>query len=107
MLQNAVFMERTKKLFSYGFSLPILSPQTALFGFLDYSESEDFLLFNHIFLVFKLYLYKAREEKNLHLKLLLMNIADVKTIEKKLATTEKKIERFKKKWQKTDQKLSI
>ena len=99
--------EKLRKYFHDDFSLPVLSPQTALFGFLDFSEHEDLFLLNHILLVFKLYLYKTREEKTLHLKMLLMNIADVKRIEKKNATTEKKMDRYKKKWQKTDQKLSI
>ena len=36
-----------------------------------------------------------------------MNIADVKRRERKIATSEKKIDRYKKKWQKTDQKRSI
>ena len=89
------------------FSLPILSPHTPLFGFLDFSEDEDLFLFNHILLVFKLYFYKMREEITLHLKMLLMNIAGVKRIEKKIATNEKKMDMYKKKWQKTDQKLSI
>ena len=39
--------------------------------------------------------------------MLSVNIADVKRIEKKIATTEKKMDRYKKKWQKTDEKLSI
>ena len=39
--------------------------------------------------------------------MLLMNIADGKRIEKKKnARTEKNMDRYKKKWQKTDQKLS-
>ena len=82
--------EELRKYFHDDFSLPILSPQTALFGFLDFSEHEDLFLFNHILLVFKLYLYKTREEKTLHLKMLLMNIADVKRIEKKLLQLRKR-----------------
>ena len=39
--------------------------------------------------------------------MLSVNIADVKRIEKKIATTEKKMDRYKKRWQKTDEKLSI
>ena len=82
--------EELRKYFHDDFSLPILSPQTALFGFLDFSEHEDLFLFNHILLVFKLYLYKTREEKTLHLKMLLMNIVDVKRIEKKLLQLRKR-----------------
>ena len=39
--------------------------------------------------------------------MLLMNIADGKRIEKKIARTEKNMDRYKKKWQKTYQKLSV
>ena len=99
--------EEFRKYFHDDFSLPILLPQTALLGFLDFSEREYLFLFNHVLLVFKLYLYKTREEKILHLKMLLMNIVDVKKIEKKIAATDKKMDRYKKKWQKTDQKLPI
>ena len=97
--------EELRKYFYHDFSLPILSPQTALFGCLDFSEHEDLFLFNHILLLYKLYLFNTREEKTLHLKMLLMNIVDVKKIEQKIATTEKKMNRYKKKFQKTDQKL--
>ena len=99
--------EELRKYFHDDLSLPILSPQTVLFGYLDFSDYEDLFLFNQILPVFKLYLYKTREEKTLHLKMLLMNIANVKRIEKKIAATEKKMDGYKKKWQKNDQKLSI
>ena len=49
--------EDLRKYFHDHFSLPILSPQTVLFGFLDFSEHEDLFLFNRILLVFKFYLY--------------------------------------------------
>ena len=35
-----------------------------------------------------------------------MNIVDGKRTEKKIARTEKDMDKYKKKWQKTDQKLS-
>ena len=75
--------EELRKYFHDDFPLPILSPQTALFGILDFSEHEGLFLFNHVLLVFELYLYKTREEKTLQFKMLLINIADVKRIEKK------------------------
>ena len=82
--------EELRKYFHDDFSLPILSQQTTLFGFLDFPEHEDLFLFNHILLIFKLYLYETREEKTLHLKMLLMNIARVKKIEKKLLQLRKR-----------------
>ena len=71
-------------------SLPILLPQTTLLGFLDFSEHKDLLVFNNILLVFKLYLCKTREGKTLHLKMLLMNIAVVKRIEKRFLQLRKR-----------------
>ena len=66
--------EELRKYFHDDFPLPILSPQTALFGYLDFSEHEGLFLFNHVLLVFKLYLYKTREEKTVQFKMLLMNV---------------------------------
>ena len=83
-------LEELRKYFHDDFSLPILLPQTVLLGFLDFSEHEDLLVFNHILLVFKFYLYKTREGKTLHLKMLLMNIAVVKRIEKRLLQLRKR-----------------
>ena len=53
--------------------LPTLTLQTAIFGFLDYTNSDSVFennkcLSNHILLIFKLYLYKSREKKLLNIK---------------------------------------
>ena len=82
--------EELRKYFHDDFSLPILSTQIALFGFLEFSKHEDLFLFDHIPLVFKFCFHKTREEKTLHLKMLLMSIADVKRIEKKLLQLRKR-----------------
>ena len=51
--------------------LPILTPQTAIFGFLDYTNSDSIFgnkyFSNHILLIFKLYVYKFREKKLLNI----------------------------------------
>ena len=53
--------------------LPTLTPQTAIFGFLDYTNNDSIFennkcLSNHILLIFKLYVYKSREKKLLNSK---------------------------------------
>ena len=53
--------------------LPTLTPQTAIFGFLDYTNNDSIFesnkcLSNHILLIFKLYVYKSREKKALKYK---------------------------------------
>ena len=47
--------------------LPTLTPQTAIFGFLDYTDSifeKNKCLSNHILLIFKFYDYKSREKSS-------------------------------------------
>ena len=53
--------------------LPTLTPQTDIFGFLDYTSNGPIFennkcLSNHILLIFKLYVYKSREKKALRYK---------------------------------------
>ena len=55
--------------FQNSFVLPILTPQTAIFGFLhstnsDYNSKKNKLLINHILLIFKLYMFVDPEENN-------------------------------------------
>ena len=42
-------------------SLPILRPQTAIFGFINGIENNVCKITNHIILIFKLHVYKSRE----------------------------------------------
>ena len=41
-------------------NLPYLTPQSAIFGFLDISN-KDYLIVNHLLLLFKYYIYNARD----------------------------------------------
>ena len=52
-------MEKLQEFFSTALDLPSISPQSAIFGFLD-DAIEYKLLLNHILLIFKNYLYKVR-----------------------------------------------
>ena len=74
--------------------IPNLTPQSAIFGFLD-TEPNSHLILNHLLLIFKFYIYKARETKTTHINILKSNIQKILDIEKKT----KKSSLFLKKWQ--------
>ena len=44
-------------------SLPILTPQTAIFGFINGIENSVYKITNDILLIFKLHVYKSREKR--------------------------------------------
>ena len=67
--------------------LPILTPQAAIFGFLDSTNSD---LINHIVLIFKLYVYRSREKQFIHINNLIAEIKSAKAIEKEIATSNSK-----------------
>ena len=83
--------------------LPTLTRQTAIFGFLDYTNNDSIFennkcLSNHILLIFKLYVYKSREKKLININNLIAEIRKGKRIEKEIALTiSKKIITFTKK----------
>ena len=63
------------------FTLPQLTPQNAIFGFLDISD-KDYLVVNHLLLLFNYYIYNARDQKHLVFEVLMKN-------RKKIYDTEK------------------
>ena len=68
-------------------SLPILTSQTVIFGFLNGIENRVHKITNHILLIFKLDAYKSREREGgiLELIRLINKIKKVKLLEKKSA----------------------
>ena len=78
--------------------LPDLTPQSAIFGFLDTNHQHN-LIFNHLLLIFKFYLYKARDHKKTNIKILKDKIKNIRTIELSLARKSiNKSKKYKKKW---------
>ena len=60
--------------FQHNLILGTLTPQTAIFGFLDYTNNDSIFennkcLSNHILLISKLYVYKSREKKLLNINI--------------------------------------
>ena len=63
-------------------SLPILTPQTAIFGFTNAIENNVYKITNHILLIFTLHVYKSREKSTLKLSRLINEIKKVKLVER-------------------------
>ena len=82
------------------FVVPILNPQSAIFGFFE-TDPDLVILLNHILLLYKYYIYSSRDSSKLSFKALLKNIKKVFVLEKKISSgNERKTEAFIKKWSK-------
>ena len=55
------------------FAIPILNPQSAIFGFFE-TDPDLVILLNHILLLYKYYIYSSRDSSKLSFKALLKNI---------------------------------
>ena len=64
-------------------NIPDIMQQSDIFGFLDI-EPRTYIIINHLFLIYKFYVYKARENK-------MLNINIRKSYRKKIINTEKNI----------------
>ena len=89
-------------------SLPILTPQTAIFGFTNGIENNVYKITNHILLIFKLHVYKSRERGTLELSRLINEIKKVKVLEKNSAQNNvRKLEQYNIKSEKTHRTIKI
>ena len=89
-------------------SLPILMPQTAIFGFPNGIENNVYKITNHILLIFKLHVYKSRERGTLELSRLINEIKKVKVLEKNSAQNNvRKLEQYNIKSEKTHRTIKI
>ena len=94
-----------KTFFSQTLNIPDLTTQSAIFGFVDYN-SDDSVIINHILLIFKWFIYKARNKHQLGLNHLLDCISKIKNTEEKICENDfKKKQKFLKKWNKVLVKL--
>ena len=69
------------------FNLPHVTSQNAIFGFLDISN-KDYLIVNHLLLLFKYYIYNAGDRKHLFFEPLMKNIENIHDIEKNLTNQD-------------------
>ena len=89
-------------------SLPILTAQTAIFGFINGIENSVYKIINHVLLIFKLHVYQSRERGTLELSRLMNEIKKAKLQEKKIAQNHvKKLEQYNIKWEKTHRTIKI
>ena len=80
--------------------LPSLTSQSAILGFTD-SQSEKFIIINHLLLIFKHYIFKSRSNKHPSFLQLKTDIIKVKTLEEDLSNGDNnKSKKHQKKWQK-------
>ena len=78
--------------------LPVNTPQSAIFGFLNYENNFDII--NRLFLFFEYYLFNSRNHKKLSLEVLKKEMVKIYNIEKQIWLNDfKKTRRFKKKWE--------
>ena len=89
-------------------SLPMLTQQTATFDFIYGIENSIYKITNHVFLIFKLHVYKSRERNILELSRLINEIKKVIPLEKKSAQNHvRKLEQYNIKWEKTHRTIKI
>ena len=81
--KNASFMDAINCHLKRHLNLPHFTPQSVIFGFLDVSN-KDYLIVNHLLLLFKYYIYSARERKDLVFEVLMKNIKNIYDIKKNL-----------------------
>jgi len=79
-------------------TIPDLTSQSAIFGFFDSNIRFENLV-NHLLLIFKLYLYSARESTRINIEGLKAKIVKIKEIEKNIAkVSTQKHKKFCRKW---------
>ena len=89
-------------------SLPILTPETANFGFIDGIENSVYKITNYILSIFKLQIYKSRERGTLELSRLINEIKKIKLLEKKISPKlAGKLGKHHIKWEKTRRTMKI
>ena len=82
-----------------------LTPQTAILGFHNI-DNDTFLIQNHILLLFKLYIFKARKHKLLSFNNFLNEVSKIKNSQKRVAGNNRnKCERFRKKWHRIENEV--
>ena len=91
-----VHCSKTKRLwctiidyFKTNLHIPPLSPQSAIFGFLE-ADDKVFLILNHLLLLFKYYVYVSRSSKVLSFEALLKSIMKVCKLEKILSQNDER-----------------
>ena len=59
---NSPDLEKQNQTKKYFLNLPLLTPQTAIFGFLAKADKHIFKISNYLLLIFKMYMYESPEK---------------------------------------------
>ena len=70
---------------SNSLNIPLLTPQSAIFGFIN--QKENFLIINHLLFIFKFYIYNSRSSCKLNIEYLKTIIYKTKNIELEVSKT--------------------
>ena len=85
--------------------IPPLTSQSAIFGFTD-TKIDNYLILNHLLLIFKFYIYKARASNYLNFYCLKSNITRIKNIEEAISKINPgSYRKFYSKWKKIIEKF--
>ena len=86
------------------FHFSLLTPQTAIFGFHNI-DTDTFLIQYLILLLFKLHKYNARKYGFLSVNSFQNEITKIKNLERIVPDNNRKIERFRKKWDRIENEV--
>ena len=100
-----VLWVQLKSLFVNKITIPAITPQSAILGFLEKSH-KDYIIINHLLLIFKFYVYVSRDQHKVNFNALKNKIREIKKTEKTLAFNDsKKLRKYDKKWKTIDNVL--
>ena len=95
-----ILWERIKYYVRNNLDLPSLTSQSAILCFTN-SESENFIIINHLLSIFKYYIFKSRGNNHLSFLQLKTDIIIVETLEEDLSNRDNnKSKKYRKKWPK-------
>ena len=94
--------------FSIDLDVSLLTPQTAVFGFIAETDKCIFKIPSHLLLILKMYIYKSREKSSVDISMLINEVREIETVEKNIVTNDtKKLVIYNKKWEKTHRTIKI
>ena len=86
-LKTKQLWNRLRQYFSQFINIPLSTPQSSILGIFDNNQHSE--LINHLLLIFKFYIYSARNTKQLNFDNLKITIKKIKEIEKELNRSNK------------------
>ena len=86
-LKSKQLWNKLRQYFSQFINIPHPTPQSSILGIFDNNQHSE--LINHLLLIFKFYIYSARNTKQLNFDNLKITIKKIKEIEKELNSSNK------------------